>query len=205
MDNKKTLELIKSYAIGCSGKDDTELLKSLMDSDPDFPWKAVGEYQNIAALLPSSLMIELPSKDLKDNIARELFRYKEEIEAKQKLKKAREESSTLKEVSQPETEIEPVASEEQPEQLINMDETDFTQPTVQHEQEVFEKSIDDENRTTTAIDKEAIEKVTKDYIRNYFEKELRELNRSVKKSMTLTIILFTISLLAIVLVFLSLT
>ena len=72
MDKSKLLYLITLEAMGCiSKKDSSELLKS-MQSEKKFPWKEMGEYQNLAALLSMVVNQESPAKNLKDLILKEI-------------------------------------------------------------------------------------------------------------------------------------
>jgi protein TonB len=44
------------------------MLNQLKENDPDFPWKELGEYQNLTALLSTSVPVKPPQKDLKSEI-----------------------------------------------------------------------------------------------------------------------------------------
>lgn len=78
MDKSKILYLITLDAMGClDTKDSSELLKA-MQSEKNFPWKEMGEYQNLAALLSMVVNQESPAKHLKDEILNEI----EEIKKK---------------------------------------------------------------------------------------------------------------------------
>jgi protein TonB len=72
MDKLKILYLITLEAIGCiSIKDSSELSKA-MQSEKNFPWKEMGEYQNLAAILSMVINQESPAKHLKDLILNEI-------------------------------------------------------------------------------------------------------------------------------------
>jgi protein TonB len=58
MDNKNNLELIILEVLGCLDENDRETLHIIKETDENFSWKALAEYQNLAALLPSILSIE---------------------------------------------------------------------------------------------------------------------------------------------------
>ncbi len=75
-------DLLHAYALGCLNKSDLEKLQDYLKTSNDFPWEELGEYQNLIALLPSILSIEAPNPQLKDKVARRLYRVKEERVAK---------------------------------------------------------------------------------------------------------------------------
>ena len=82
MDKSKLLYLITLEAMGCiTSKDSSELLKSIQ-SEKNFPWKEMGEYQNLAALLSMVVNQESPAKNLKDLILKEIEKSKQELEIK---------------------------------------------------------------------------------------------------------------------------
>lgn len=66
MDNKKSIELIILEVLGCLDIDERSNLQLLKETDENFPWKALSQYQNLSALLPSILKIsELPPAAVK--------------------------------------------------------------------------------------------------------------------------------------------
>ena len=66
MVNQRTLELIKLNALGnLNEKDSAELLK-LMQTNKDFSWQLLGEYQNLTALFAVTVKQEIPSPRLKE-------------------------------------------------------------------------------------------------------------------------------------------
>ena len=79
-----------------------------LDSSEDFNIQALGEYQNLASLLPLILTIEYPDPQLKDNVAKKLYRLKDEIKAQRQKNKPsaniqdaigeKEQDSSLKEL-----------------------------------------------------------------------------------------------------------
>lgn len=80
MEKEKALELIKLEVLGCLDAQDESALAASKQSDKYFPWKGLGEYQNLIALLPISLNLEHPPANLKDTIIQKLVKIKEEIE-----------------------------------------------------------------------------------------------------------------------------
>ena len=66
--NKEILDLIKLEALGCLLYEEKMLLNQLKENDPDFPWKELGEYQNLTALLSTSVAVKPPQQDLQSEI-----------------------------------------------------------------------------------------------------------------------------------------
>jgi len=73
---------IQAYALGCLDRTEYSGLKDYLSSGENYPWQELGEYQNLAALLPSILNMEMPSPVIKDNVARRLYRVRDEIKHK---------------------------------------------------------------------------------------------------------------------------
>ncbi len=83
MDRNKAIDLIKAKTLGCLTKDEDAEFKEYMENGEDFPWDVLGEYQNLTAMLPILLQLEVPDSELKDNVARKLYKIIEELKAKQ--------------------------------------------------------------------------------------------------------------------------
>ncbi len=80
MNQLKNLnELIYASALGCLDDDDLLLLENFLSSGGSLNWKDLGEYQNLVALLPAIIEIENPRKELKDKVARKLYRVRDRI------------------------------------------------------------------------------------------------------------------------------
>jgi hypothetical protein len=201
MDGKKQIELIKLSTIGCISKEDQTGLNSSMIEDENFPWKELGEFQNLVALLPSALVIETPSWELKDKVARKLYNLRDEIKSQKEDKKPAEET--------------PVATEqliEEPEEGITFDtndtgvkESDFVQTQEQKktsDESIHEiKSVPTESKPREPIDKELIEKTTKEYASKYFAKEIESTQKNIKKSFLISLVLFIVTLLLIAFIY----
>jgi protein TonB len=82
MEKEKALELIKLEVLGCLDSQDASALAASKRNDKFFPWKGLGEYQNLAALLPLSLPLEQPPANLKEEIIKKSIKIKEEIESR---------------------------------------------------------------------------------------------------------------------------
>ena len=73
MQEKKSIELIILEVLGCLDSDDRNNFLSRKETEENFPWKALGEFQNLSALLPSILNIsELPSAAAKERMINKL-------------------------------------------------------------------------------------------------------------------------------------
>jgi hypothetical protein len=198
MDDKKKIKLIKLDTIGCISADDQAALNSLMTEDENFPWNELGQFQNLVALIPSSLQIEKPSWELKDKVARKLYDLRDEI------KKQQEQKAPVVEAAETEEKI-----NEDKEEGITIEDNglDLTAAsdieTPVKEKALSEAIVEEEpelqqTKVKTPVDKELIEKTTKEYINSYYANEIKSLQKNVKKSFLLSLILFIISLLMIV-------
>jgi protein TonB len=74
MDKKTEIELVKLEVLGCINENEIENLRIMKESDEDFPWKELAQYQNLASLLPSILVAEIPSPNARDNMVKKLNR-----------------------------------------------------------------------------------------------------------------------------------
>jgi len=82
MGNVESKELLQAKALGCLDPEDDVLINKLMKEDVNFPWQELGHYQNLVAFLPTILDIEIPEPKVKDNVARKLYELGEKIKAK---------------------------------------------------------------------------------------------------------------------------
>jgi hypothetical protein len=81
MDNdsgKDFASLLHAFAIGCLEREDYDRMMDYFKSNQDYPWQELGEYQNLVALLPSFLNIEVPDARVKDMVARKLYRLRDQ-------------------------------------------------------------------------------------------------------------------------------
>jgi anti-sigma-K factor RskA len=74
-------DLIFAGVLGCLDRADIKKLNEYMKKGGELP-ATVGEFQNIAAMLPVILKAENPPSVLKDKVARKLYRVKDEVRAK---------------------------------------------------------------------------------------------------------------------------
>jgi Anti-sigma-K factor rskA, C-terminal len=95
-DKNDYYEFLYAYSLGCLDKDDLINLKNFLDTNEDYYWQELGEFQNLSSLLPSILPVEKPSPEVKDKVARKLYRIRNEIKTKRdKLKKEKKASETI--------------------------------------------------------------------------------------------------------------
>jgi hypothetical protein len=95
-DKNDYYEFLYAYSLGCLDKDDLINLKNFLDSNEDYYWQELGEFQNLSSLLPSILPVEKPGPEVKDKVARKLYRIRNEIKAKRdKLKKEHKASEPI--------------------------------------------------------------------------------------------------------------
>src|SRR3970282_154183 len=83
MDRNISVELIKSYVLGCLNPEVEKGLKSFMEDTENFPWQELGQYQNLVAMLPLNLSFETPGLEVKDRVARKLYELRGEPEITQ--------------------------------------------------------------------------------------------------------------------------
>ncbi len=67
-----------AYSLGCLDEEDLNKLEEYLKTGEDFAWQELGEFQNLASLLPSILNLETPPPQLKDKVARNLYRIRNE-------------------------------------------------------------------------------------------------------------------------------
>jgi hypothetical protein len=201
MEKKKAIDLIKLEVLDCLNDGDAETLRLSKEVDSDFPWKELGEYQNLAAFLSVALPIEFPVSELKDKVALKLYNMRDEIKAKLDAKKKLEEPPVLVE------EEEIIVDEE-----ITIDERSV--PVIEEEiapvavagrieqKRIAEDvSIKTELRNKAAFDKELVEKTVKEYIKSHIEPELKSIRNSIKRNFIISLALFAISIILIVILF----
>jgi hypothetical protein len=220
VDRNKAIDLIKAKTLGCLNKDENAELNEYMVSGEDFPWDALGEYQNLTAMLPVLLQLEVPDAELKDNVARKLYKILEELKAKQK--------AEVTPVPETKTVIdEPEIAEDEPELKTDREVDEVLT------KEIVKFSVD-EDSTSSELDlsaissedtldlslaeekvgeksgKEKVEKIvdeklerqrTIEYIDNYHKNEIAALEGANKKHKLFSIILFVVSLILLGLVY----
>jgi hypothetical protein len=199
MEKKKLIELIKLEVLDCLNNEDEETLRLSKEVDSDFPWKELGDYQNLTALLPVALKIEFPVGELKDKVALKLYNMRDEIKAKLDAKKEPEEPLVLKEVEE-----EIVDEEIKLDELnITAQEEEVSQVSVPNkfEQKRIAEEVKADLRSKVTFDKELVEKTVKEYLKFHLEPELKLIKAGIKRNFIISLVLFAISLILIVIMF----
>jgi len=82
IDEQKIIGMIPAKALGCLDSEDNSTLQTYIDEGYPFKWDELGKYQNIAAMLPLALQLEIPEPRLKDNVALKLIELSEKLRSK---------------------------------------------------------------------------------------------------------------------------
>ena len=206
MDRNKAIDLIKAKTLGCLTKDEDAELNEYMENGKDFPWDVLGEYQNLTAMLPILLQLEVPDTELKDNVARKLYKIIEELKAKQQAELTPvPETETVE--AEPELETEQEEEEvitEEPIKFSIDDDSSFGEPDLSPvssentlDLSLAEQDVEEKNR------KEKVEKIVDEklerqriikYINTYYKEETAALEKTNKRTKLFSIILFVILL-----------
>lgn len=221
MDKKKSLDLIKLEVLGCLSDKDKESLQAMRAEGNEFPWKELGDYQNLIAIMPLALELKYPATDLKDKTAMKLYSIRDQIKAKIDAKKA------LEMPSEPEIEISSVEEEIEIEEhleekivteQIEVEEKVFAEveegvqfnvgsPATGKEETFrlvskfkeknelensFRQAVETETKepVKTVVDKDLVEKIAREIIKNSLGREVESLNNTIKKNRMLSFILF---------------
>jgi hypothetical protein len=81
-------DLIYAYSLGCLDNEELQFFREHLNSDEELSVQKLGEFQNLASLLPTLLVVENPDPQLKDNVAKKLYRLKDEIRAQRQKNKS---------------------------------------------------------------------------------------------------------------------
>ncbi|HSW55360.1 MAG TPA: hypothetical protein VLH59_09730 [Ignavibacteriaceae bacterium] len=200
MEKKKAIDLIKLEVLDCLNIADAETLHLSKEVDSDFPWKELGEYQNLAAFLSVALPLEFPVSELKDKVALKLYNMRDEIKAKLDAKRKPEEPPVLiedeKEIIDEEFIVE--------ETYVPVIEEEISPLSVSgriEQKRTEEISAKSDLRSKVTFDKELVEKTVKEYFKSHFEPELKSIRNSMKRNFVISLVLFAISLILIVILF----
>lgn len=82
IDEQKIIGMLQAKALGCIDVDDNKEMQAFIDEGHVFPWDELGKFQNVAALLPLALQLELPDAELKDRVALKLIKLSEQLRIK---------------------------------------------------------------------------------------------------------------------------
>ena len=72
MDKTIEIDLIKIEVLGCISEGDSKSLRIMKETEDDFPWKELAEFQNLVSLYPLILEEEFPAAQVKNNFVRKL-------------------------------------------------------------------------------------------------------------------------------------
>jgi len=200
MEKKKAIDLIKLEVLDCLNNADAETLSLSKKVDSDFPWKELGEYQNLAAFLSVALPLEFPVSELKDKVALKLYNMRDEIKAKLDAKRKQDEPPVLIEE---ETEIidEEFIVEETNVPVIEEEISPLSVSGRIEQKRTEEISTKTDLRNKATFDKELVEKTVKEYFKFHFEPALKSISDSMKRNFVISLVLFAISLILIVILF----
>ena len=213
MENQRTTELIKLNALGnLNEKDSAELLK-LMQTHKDFPWKLLGDYQNLATLFAVTVKQEIPSPKLKELVLGEL---QKKVEKKQLVDENTlqidDESIQIEETDETVTESisvnnEPVQTKKHREEALSFKDPDLSSLSIFNHSKDFEEvksrvsKIREQLKETSHVEKQEkkpVRKETKEKIEPVNESVVREPKRkSFKKVLALAASLFTVTIVVI--------
>ena len=213
MDRNKAIDLIKAKTLGCLAKDEDAEFKEYMESGEDFPWDVLGEYQNLTAMLPILLQLEVVDPEIKDNVARKLYKIIEELKAKQQAELTpvpETETAETEPESETEQEVEKAITEEpikfsvdddsllrEPDLSLASSENTLDLPLA--EQDVEEKRR--REKVENIVDEKLERQKTIEYIDTYHKEEMAALEGASKKNKLFSIILFVISLILLAVVY----
>jgi hypothetical protein len=183
-DKNDYYEFLYAYSLGCLDEEDLINLKNFIKSNEDYYWQELGEFQNLSSLLPSILPVEKPDPEVKDKVARKLYRIRNEIKAKRdKLKKEQKASEVVVEKA-----IEP----KEEETLLEEEQKGGTEEKTEHKIEDFEivtskekipeKSVPSENKKQEPVPEK--EKHSGEAVLNFDRKPEVPRNRDTDKTST---------------------
>ena len=102
MADKATEEIICAFAAGCMDSNNFVHLKEYIRENKDLPYEDLGELQNIMAMIPIILEVEIPDPELKTKVAKNLIAITEEIKEK---KRSEKKQATIDKKPSPEEKI----------------------------------------------------------------------------------------------------
>ena len=102
-------EFIFPFSLGCLDENDFLIFKEYLNSGEEDGLQELGEFQNLTSLLPIILNIETPTPQTKDNVARRLYKIKDEKRGKSNLNDSQ--SKKVLDLQSKKTDQEPKVSE----------------------------------------------------------------------------------------------
>ncbi len=213
MENQRTTELIKLNALGnLNDKDSAELLK-LMQTHKDFPWKLLGDYQNLATLFAVTVKQEIPSPKLKELVMAEL---QKKVDKKpvvdENTLNIDDETIQIEETAETVTETisvnsEPVQTKKHREETLSFKDPDLSSLSIFNHSKDFEEvksrvsKIREQLKETSHVEKQEkkpVRKETNENIKPIRQSVVRKPKRkSFKKVLALAASLFTVTIVVI--------
>jgi len=209
MDRNKSVDLIKSYVLGCLNPEVEKGLKYLMEDTENFPLQELGQYQNLVAMLPLNLSLETPGAEVKANISRKISELRAEQESAKQVEEVMISDQILLDDDQqvvfyestqetPENITQPELFEEVSENTEILIEEDILAKgpvtPVKRKAEKIEKGMTktaEEHRRGSkmrdVLDKEEFEKMIKEYIDAYYLKMFEDMREESKKTFYIAI------------------
>ena len=203
MDRNKSIDLIKSYVLGCLNPEVEKGLKSLMEDTENFPLQELGQYQNLVAMLPLNLSLETPGAEVKANISRKISELRAEPESPKQVEEVvisdqilldDDEQVFIYESPQETPEMFEEVSENA-EVLIeeNIAAKETLTPLkrkAEKIEKVMPKTAEEHkrgNKMRDVLDKEEFEKMIKEYIDAYYLKMFEDMREESKKTFYIAI------------------
>jgi len=203
MDRNKSVDLIKSYVLGCLNPEVEKELKSLMEDTENFPLQELGQYQNLVAMLPLNLSLETPGAEVKANISRKISELRAEPESPKQVEEVVISDQILLD------DDEQVFIYESPQETPEMFEevSENTEVLIEENiaaketltplkrkaekiEKVMPKTAEEHkrgNKMRDVLDKEEFEKMIKEYIDAYYLKMFEDMREESKKTFYIAI------------------
>lgn len=228
MEKKKAIELIKLEVLESLSLQDSEALKAAKQNDKDFPWKELGEYQNLAALLSTTLKIETPVQGLKDEIvlrlASSLYEDTKSVEDTARDEEAKVVKELESELIEIESELE--GKVKAPGDFLPLKDPDLSQLHIFYEDDAFksksfkekekekekkkekekvqEPKLQVEKETELIVEYEQTDTPDKEYSKPSYETNIGSLQKNLKRSLFISGGLFVITVVLIAFIFFKL-
>ncbi|HEX2866068.1 MAG TPA: anti-sigma factor [Ignavibacteriales bacterium] len=84
LSEQKFNEMIHAFSAGCLDRNEYLEFLEYLSSGKKAPDRELGELQNVVSLLPAILEIERPAAEVKDRVAKRLYRMREELKEKRR-------------------------------------------------------------------------------------------------------------------------
>lgn len=207
-------KLLKAKALGCLEHSEDDELIALMENSEEFPWKELGEYQNLVSLLPLYLPIEIPGSEVKESLKidlAELFHrlnpvveeelvIQDEILSPPQLDENIPEETEQFEPVNTLTEVESISEED----LQEDEELKETKTEIERDSEFDPDSYSEQRNEFFNEQKEKSEKRTRESIKK-LDDEISQLDQTVKKNFLISIGIIAVLIIIIIFIYFSLS